>query len=129
MQNPLEITFKGVEASEKINEVIQGKFEKLKRVSPDITKCHVILEQLSNHHKTANTVYVRLDLKVPHFDDIVVSEKCSEDEASVTRTIIKVFKREKGLIREKIKHRQDQHRVPKDGIFEVEETEVVEEHS
>lgn len=123
MQNPLEITFKGVEASKKLNEVIQEKFEKLKKVSPDITKCHVILEQLSNHHKTANTACVRLDLKVPHFDDIVVSEKCSEDEVSLIHTIIKVFKREKGLIREKMKHRQDKHRVSKEGIFENEENE------
>jgi len=127
MQNPLEITFKDMDPREKLEEVIQDKFEKLKSVSPDITKCRVVLEKLSKNHKTSNTVCVRLDLKIPHFDDIVVSEKCGEDDASLTRTIIKVFKREKGLIREKIKYRQDQHRIPKEDVFEMEITDIEEQ--
>jgi len=126
MQNPLEITFHNIEHNDKIQETILHKFEKIKAVSSDITKCHVIIEKLSKHHQSANKSCVRLDLKVPHISDIVISEKCTESEADLSSTVIKVFKRAKSLLREEIGRIRANHRQPKGDRF-AEETSSDEE--
>lgn len=113
MQNPLEISFRDLRNNEKIEKLIQEKFDKLEGISPDITKCHVILEKLSKHHQTANAACVRLDLKVANFDDIVISEKCSEEEGPLMSAVNKIFKRSQELVRKEKKRRQDRHRIPR----------------
>ena len=120
MQNPLEITFHNIEHNDKVEETILSKFEKIKAVSKDITKCHIIVEKLSNHHQSANKSCVRLDLKVPHISDIVVCEKCTEDEADLSTTVIKVFKRAKSLLREEVSRIRSNQRKPKDVNLEAE---------
>ncbi len=110
MQNPLEITFHDLVRNEKIEQLIVDKFAKLTKIRPDITKCHVFFEKQSKHHQKANSTIVRLDLKVPHLQDIVVSEKCDEDVATMKTTVIKVFKRSQDLLLEKIKYYRDLNR-------------------
>jgi len=123
MQNPLEITFRNMDLNEKIETLIHEKFENVKIISPDVTKCHIILEKLSKHHQSANRSCVRLDLKVPHINDIIVAEKCNEDEASMLSTVIKVFKRSKALLREEVTRIRDRKRVsaPDHAMIEPEE--------
>lgn len=113
MKNPLEITFHNMNHIDEIEEIIQEKFEKVKVISPDVTKCHIILEKLSRHHQSANKSSVRLDIKVPHINDIVVSEKCTEDANELKTTVLKVFKRGKTLLREEVAKRRDKARHPK----------------
>lgn len=117
MQNPLEITFHDLPHYPKIEALIMEKFKKLKAINNEITKCHVILEKLSKHHQKANSSCVRLDLKVPRLDDIIITEKCSEDEADLASNVIKVFKRGQMSMREGLKRRLDRQRAPRpDGI-------------
>ncbi len=125
MQNPLEITFHDLVRSEKLETLIQEKFEKLIKIRPDITKCHVFFEKQSKHHQKANSTIVRLDLKAPHLQDIVVSEKCDADVATMKTTVIKVFKRSQDLLLEKIKYHRDLKRagLQKDTAVESEEDE------
>ncbi len=129
MLNPLQITFHDLTSDPKIEALIQTKFEKLKAISPGITKCHVILEKHSKHHHKANKACARLDIKVPKFDDIVVTEYCREEFLSLQTAVIGVFKRGLVLLREESKRRQDQKRTPlKKGLAtppppEAEETE------
>ena len=111
MQNALLITFHDLPHDEDIEAVIGEKFEKLKNIIGEVTKCHVVLEKLSKHHHKGNLACARLDLKVSHFDDIVITEKCTEDAASLKSAVIKIFKRAQILAKEEIKRRQDAHRV------------------
>ena len=112
MQNPLQITFHDMDHNEDIEAMIQEKFEKVMTVSSDVTKCHVVLEKLSKHHQTANMACVRLDLKVPHFEDIVVTEKCLEDAAPLKSAVLKVFKQGLDLTHKHKKRRLDYKRLP-----------------
>jgi ribosome-associated translation inhibitor RaiA len=112
MQNPLQVTFHDLSHNEEIETIIEEKFAKLKIVSPDITKCHVVLEKLSKHHQKANTACARLDLKMAHFEDIVMSEKCTEETASLKTAVLKIFKRSLALVREGLKRRQNNKRAP-----------------
>jgi ribosome-associated translation inhibitor RaiA len=129
MQNPLNITFRNLDHNLRIETVILGKFENVKKISSNVTKCHVILEKLSKHHQSANTACVLIDLKVPHINDIIVSEKCSEDEASLITATIKTFKRVKTLLREEVARIREHNRIPKNENFasEVESEEGLEE--
>ncbi len=74
MRNPLEITFKGIPQSPNIEEIITEKFEKIREISNDVIKCHVVIEALSHHHQKGNAYCIRLDLKLAHFPDIIVKE-------------------------------------------------------
>lgn len=112
MQNPLEVTYHDITNHPKINDIIHEKFEKVQTIAPDVTKCHVVIEKLSKHHQKANTAVVRIDIKVPHLDDIFISEKCSEDEADLCKNVIKAFKRSKQHLREEIRRRRHRNRVP-----------------
>ena len=124
MQNPLQISFHDMDHSKEIDELIQEKFKRIIAETPTVTKCHVILEKQSKHHQKANMACVRLDLKVSHFDDIVVSEKCLDDKASLISAILKVFKQGLDLLHKNKKRRLDNKRVPLDDIKDVEPAEV-----
>ncbi|MGE0267350.1 MAG: hypothetical protein AB7S78_02690 [Candidatus Omnitrophota bacterium] len=127
MQNPLVVTFHDLPHYPKIESLIAEKFAKLKSINSDITKCHVILEKLSKHHQKANSSCVRLDLKVPHLDDIIITEKCSDDEAELSTNVIKVFKLGQLSMREGLKRRQDRQRVPRPDAVDLESGELEED--
>lgn len=120
MQNPLVVTFHDLPHYPKIETLIMEKYDKLKAINGDITKCHVILEKLSKHHQKANSSCVRLDLKVPHLDDIIITEKCSDSEADLSTNVIKVFKLGQLSMREGLKRRQDRQRVPRPDSIDLE---------
>ncbi len=106
MQNPLEITFKDVPHSERIEEVIREKFNKINQIGNDIIKCHVVLERLSKHHHKGNPICVRLDVKPAHFSDIVIQEHTGEAEALKASAVRSVFKKAHELIRKQIMKRK-----------------------
>ncbi len=127
MQNSLQITFHDVHQNEGLEELIREKFKKVKAESPGVTKCHVVLEKLSKHHQTANMACVRLDLKVSHFKDIVVTEKCLEDEVSLKSAILKIFKKGLDLMHKHKKRRQDNKRLPLRELPAVEPVETADQ--
>ena len=112
MQNPLQITYHDIHHSEDIAALIREKFGKILNENPDLTKCRVVLEKLSKHHQKANMACVRLDLKVSHLEDIVVTEKCFEDAASLKSAVLKAFKQALDLARKHKKRRLDHKRMP-----------------
>jgi hypothetical protein len=113
MQNPLQVSFHSIGHDKGVEALIDEKFEKLKVVSPVITKCHVVLERLSKHHQKANLACARLDLKISHFDDIVITEKCADNSASLQTAVLKIFKNASTKVREQIKYRQKTKRSPR----------------
>lgn len=119
MRNPLQVTFHDLDHSTEVETMILEKFEKVKAESPDVTKCHVVLEKLSKHHQKGNMACVRLDLKISNFEDIVVKENCLADKAMLKSTILKVFKQAVDLAREHKKHRLKQKRKPLDAVSGV----------
>src|SRR3989338_3177056 len=112
MQNPLEITYHDIPHNATVEAVIRQKFEKLRTASPNVTKCHVVLERLSKHHHKANMACARLDLKIAHFEDIVITEKCLEDTASLKSAVLKIFKHGLHLAHKHKQRRSDHKRLP-----------------
>ena len=127
MQNPLLVTFHDIDKSDSIDALIVEKFEKIKAENSNVTKCHVIVEKLSKHHQKGNMACVRMDLKIPHFEDIVTSEDCLAEAVAIKSAVTKVFKHGLDLARDRKKYRLDQKRMPTGELRAVETAETDEE--
>jgi ribosome-associated translation inhibitor RaiA len=80
MNFPIQITFRGMEASAGMEEAIQTKAEDLGKYYDRIVRCHVTVEAPSQHHRQGMSYRVRVELSVPG-QDIVASRDPGEDNA------------------------------------------------
>jgi ribosome-associated translation inhibitor RaiA len=72
--------FKGLDRSEAAEARVLEWVEKLTRVSTDITRCEVLIEEPHRHQRLGRRFHVRVELHVPG-KDIVVSHDPGEDGA------------------------------------------------
>jgi len=78
MQVPLEITFRDVEKTEELEELIRRKAAKLDRIFGHINSCRVIVEKVQKHQSSGQPYRVRLDIKIPPGHELVVSRDPSK---------------------------------------------------
>jgi len=65
MQTPLQISFRGMEASPALEERIRERADRLDRLHDRITSCHVTVEAPHQHHHKGHVFDVRIDIRVP----------------------------------------------------------------
>lgn len=80
MQLPLQITFRGMDASDTIEGQIRQRAEELERFHGRITACRVVVESAHRHHRQGRIYHVRVELTVPG-GDIVVKRDPPEHHA------------------------------------------------
>ncbi|HWN68562.1 MAG TPA: HPF/RaiA family ribosome-associated protein [Haliangium sp.] len=80
MNFPIQITFRGMEASAGMEEAIRTKAEDLGKYYDRIVRCHVTVEAPSQHHRQGMAYRVRVELSVPG-QDIVASREPGDDNA------------------------------------------------
>lgn len=78
MNFPIQITFRGMEASTGMEEAIRNKAQDLGKYYDRIVRCHVTVEAPSQHHRQGMGYRVRVELSVPG-PDIVASRDSGED--------------------------------------------------
>jgi ribosomal subunit interface protein len=71
MQQPIQITFKDLDHSEPLNELIHEKANKLQQFFDNITSCHVVIEQTQKNKHQGKLNNIRIHLGVPGKDIIV----------------------------------------------------------
>lgn len=74
MTPPVQITYRNLDQSDALDALIRERVAKLETWHHGITRCHVLVARLHEHHRGGNRVQVRIDLTVPG-DDIVVSHE------------------------------------------------------
>lgn len=79
MRLPLQITYRGLEPSEFIDQNVEKRVERLEHFYPNITSCHVTIELPHQHHQRGNRYRVQVDVAVPGAS--VVSTQGAEDPA------------------------------------------------
>lgn len=83
MQNPLQITFHGIDHSEAVETRVREKVAKLEQFFDRITSCRVTIESnhknSSNLHHKGDAFHVRIDLTVPG-SELVVKRDSDEHE-------------------------------------------------
>lgn len=75
MQKPLELSFRNVPASEEIKSLVEHNVEKLDQFYNRIISCSVAIEQLHNHHQKGNPYHIRIDIRIPHNQEIVIKRE------------------------------------------------------
>lgn len=77
MNQPLQITFRGMDPSEAVSEYIREQTGKLERFCDQIVSCHVVLELPHKHKSQGNHFHVRIEIGVPK-QQIVVTRAPDE---------------------------------------------------
>jgi len=78
MQHPLQITFRGLDHSDAVEQRIRDKVSALDRMHDPIMSCHVTVEAPNHRHHKGTEYSVRLDLQLPD-RQIVVGKQRDED--------------------------------------------------
>lgn len=93
MRVPLEITFRGVQKTDGLESLIREKASKLDKLSDSLISCHVAVEKPQKHQRSGNPFRVRINLRVPPGQEIVVKRESSGGELhdSVTKVIRDAF--------------------------------------
>lgn len=78
MKVPLEITFRGVEKSDFLEELIRQKAAALERVCDHVISCRVAVEAPQQHQRGGRPFRVRITLNVPPGHEVAVRREASE---------------------------------------------------
>lgn len=68
MERPVQITYRGLEASEALNALIRGEVMRLERHFERIISCHVVVSREEGHHQRGAPYCVRIDLAIPGYE-------------------------------------------------------------
>lgn len=75
MEVPIEITFRGVDHTDTLDQLIRDKAARLERFHDRLTSCHIVVEHPQEHLSSGRPWRVRLDLTVPPGNEIVVRKE------------------------------------------------------
>jgi ribosomal subunit interface protein len=78
MQVPLTITMRHMPPSEALETAIRKKTAKLDEFHPNVTGCHVVIEEQRRHHQQGRWFSIRVEVHVPGHE-IVVNRDHDED--------------------------------------------------
>jgi ribosomal subunit interface protein len=80
MKLPVEISYRGVEKSHQLDELIRSKAARLDRFCDHIGRCDVVVEHPNHAQHSGNPFRVRIDLTVPPGHELVADERQAEHE-------------------------------------------------
>jgi cold shock CspA family protein len=72
MKIPLEISYRGIEKTEALEELVRQKADKLDEICDYLSSCRVTLEQTQTNQQRGRPYRVRLDITVPPGHEIAV---------------------------------------------------------
>ena len=75
MQLPVEISYRGVEKSDLLDQLIRDKAARLDRFCDHISRCDVVVEHPNHSQHSGNPFRVRIDVTVPPGHELVTEEK------------------------------------------------------
>jgi len=75
MQVPMEISFRDVEKTPDLEELIRNSARRLEKVNDQLISCRVAVEKPQEHQRSGNPYQVRIDMRVPPGHELVVKSK------------------------------------------------------
>lgn len=125
MKVPIEITFRDIEKTASIEDLIRTKAGDLEKVCDYITSCSIAIEKPNENVKTGNPYRVRLSITVPPGNEIVVKREANDAKMhdplpAVIRDAFKVAKRQLKKVVEK--QREPVPITPVTGVEGISET-------
>ena len=109
MQLPIGISYRGVEKSDQLEELILSKAARLDRFCDHISRCDVVVEQPNHAQHSGNPFRVRIDVTVPPGHELVADERQNAHEmheplSKVINEALKAMERQLKTLVEKQRH-------------------------
>ena len=82
MQLPIEISYRGVDKSDQLEEHIRSKAARLDHFCDHISRCDVVVEHPNHSQHSGNPFRVRIDVTVPPGHELVAEEKQNAHECT-----------------------------------------------
>ncbi|MBD3265182.1 HPF/RaiA family ribosome-associated protein [bacterium] len=80
MQIPLEISYRDVEKTDDIENLIYTKAAKLDQICDHLTRCDVTLEQPQKHQRSGSPYTVRIEMTVPPGHELVAKREAGKGD-------------------------------------------------
>lgn len=108
MQLPVKITYRGLEKSENIDNLVLDHAARLEKFCDHIHRCDVAIEQPNHAHHKGNPYRVRIDVTVAGGHELVTDEKQVDNGAHepLTKVIHDAFK----TMERQLRHTVDKQR-------------------
>ncbi len=105
MNVPLEISYRNVDKTDSLEELIREKAAKLERVHPSISSCRVAVEKIQEHQDRGSPYHVRVDITVPPGHELYVANEhdmgnLPEDLPAIVRRVFRSARRQLRELRE-----------------------------
>ena len=110
MQLPVKITYRGLEKTDQVDNLVLDYAARLERFCDHINRCDVAIEQTNHTHQKGNPFRCRIDVTVPPGHELVSDEQGIDNGsyAPLTKVIHDAFKTmERELRRVVDKQRRD----------------------
>lgn len=78
MQVPLQITFRNMETSDRIDTDIRKRVDKLTSHHPEIISCHIVVEAPAQHHQKGGLFKTRIDISCPEGKFVINREPSAQ---------------------------------------------------
>jgi ribosomal subunit interface protein len=94
MQLPVKITYRCLDKTENIDDLVQDYAARLEKFCDHINRCDVAIEQPNHAHHKGNPYRVRIDVTVAKGHELVAEEKATDNGAHepLTKVIHDAFK-------------------------------------
>ena len=112
MTFPLQVTFRGMDHSEAIEGVIQGKVDRLRTKYHHIVKFRVAVRAPSSHHKHGDQYHIVVDASVPGSELVV--NRAPPDHHAHDDVYVAIRDAFRAIERELEKHADRHERVRRD---------------
>lgn len=80
MQGPIAVTFKGIQKTKALEDLIYQKTVKLERICSHMTNCSVTVEIANQHQRAGSPFRVNIDMAIPPGHELVVKHKSTEGD-------------------------------------------------
>src|SRR5438132_12881080 len=94
MQLPVKLSYRGLEKSDQIDNLVFDYAARLEKFCDHINRCDVAIEQPNHAHQKGNPYRVRIDVTVAKGHELVADEKQTDNGAHdpLTKVIHDAFK-------------------------------------
>lgn len=88
MKVPVEVTYRDVEKTDSIDNLVQEKIAKLERVCDYINSCRIAIEKIQDRPRSGSPYRVRIDMTVPPSHELVADSHPGEQTQYVELDVV-----------------------------------------
>jgi len=108
MKIPLEMTFRGIEKTPELEELIRVGVAKLEQICDHIISCRVAVEKAQAHQRSGSPYRIRIDLRIPPGHELAVKHGHHRGDAHETlpRAIREAFANARRRVKELVERQR-----------------------